>query len=107
MSNSRYDAQLSLSAGITVGILAGFVAGILLAPKSGEELRNDMKRFVTDLPEEVSTGINRSKTQYQDLVDKTRGNIENQIEERATRKRASRMAEAKLKEERETGYSDF
>jgi gas vesicle protein len=57
------------------GAAAGAIAALLLAPESGEELRNQIKegarRITDDLSASIQTGINnftKGKTQVSDLV---------------------------------------
>ena len=44
----------SFFSGLIFGITAGAVAGIMLAPKSGEETRKDIKKFAVDMGEKIS-----------------------------------------------------
>ena len=44
----------SFFSGLFFGLAAGAVAGILLAPKSGKETREDIKQFAVDMGEKVS-----------------------------------------------------
>ena len=39
--------------GIAVGAVAGAIAGLLLAPKSGEELRNDIKEDLMEIKDQI------------------------------------------------------
>ena len=39
------DRRSSIPLGLLVGAIAGAVAGILLAPKSGKETREDLKKL--------------------------------------------------------------
>lgn len=46
-------AKAKFALGALIGVAAGFVAGILTAPKSGKETRQDIKQKVTDTKEEA------------------------------------------------------
>jgi gas vesicle protein len=46
MSENRYSYWLK---GLLIGGLAGLVAGVLFAPKSGKETRNELGEKATDL----------------------------------------------------------
>ncbi len=45
---------VSVLAGIGIGVLVGAVAGLLLAPKSGQETRDDLTRTVSDLSDKIT-----------------------------------------------------
>lgn len=54
--------------GLLLGTVAGAVAGILLAPKSGEETREDIKKLAVDL-----------KDKAEDTYEKARKEVEKKI----------------------------
>lgn len=56
--------------GLLLGTLAGAVAGILLAPKSGEETREDIKKLAIDL-----------KNKAENTYEKARKEVERKIEQ--------------------------
>lgn len=61
--NQRIQNAKRLAIGIGAGAAAGFVAGILLAPKSGKETREDIKEKAEEVVEntkETVTGKARS-----------------------------------------------
>jgi gas vesicle protein len=45
---------VSVLAGIGIGVLVGAVTGLLLAPKSGEETRDDLTKSLSDLNNKVN-----------------------------------------------------
>ncbi len=49
----RSEDPMSFFKGMVFGAMAGAVAGILLAPKSGKETREDIKRLAEDVEEKV------------------------------------------------------
>ncbi len=59
---------------IAVPFLVGGVVGagltLLLAPKSGKEVREDIKRFTHDSKERVSLAIDKGKELYKDSIDR-------------------------------------
>ena len=48
------DKTFSFLKGILVGAIAGAVAGVLLAPKSGAETREDLKKLAIDFGEKAN-----------------------------------------------------
>ena len=55
----------SFFSGLVFGLAAGAVAGILLAPKSGEETREDLKKFAVDLGEKISDKYTQVKAEVE------------------------------------------
>lgn len=62
------------STGVAAGI-AGAVGGLLLAPKSGKELRQDIAKTANGLGDNVKTNIEEKKEKLSSNVIKTKGII--------------------------------
>ena len=58
----------SFFSGLIFGLTAGAVAGILLAPKSGEETREDIKKFAVDMGEKVSDKYEEAKAEVEKRI---------------------------------------
>ncbi|MDQ5988544.1 MAG: hypothetical protein CSYNP_04304 [Syntrophus sp. SKADARSKE-3] len=56
-------AMNDLLKGLALGALAGVICGILFAPKSGRETREDIRKSTTDL-------CDKAKEQYHQVVEK-------------------------------------
>lgn len=60
--------------GVALGAVVAGAAALLFAPKSGKELRKDIKKTATDLTnkvlKEVEKAKNISKEKYHDIVEK-------------------------------------
>ncbi len=65
MSKRKTGGSLFL-AGI-FGALAGAIGGLLLAPKSGKETREDIKRLAGDINEKIKTGVAETKSRVKDV----------------------------------------
>lgn len=103
----RGSYSFDLPFGLILGLLGGVLLGILFAPKPGKELQDDVQNLVNRLPDELNQGFSRSKVHYKEIVGKTKNTIERQLEQRAHRKQAVRMAEAKRREEQEAGIYEY
>jgi gas vesicle protein len=55
----------SFISGLAFGLAAGAVAGILLAPKSGAETREDIKSFALEMGEKATQEYNNIKAEVQ------------------------------------------
>lgn len=56
------DKTFSFLKGILVGAIAGAVAGILLAPKSGAETREDLKKLAVDFGDKANELYTKATT---------------------------------------------
>ena len=86
MSNSEEDKSVLVSvlAGIGIGVLVGAVAGLLLAPKSGVETREDLGKSLGDLSDKV-TELGRNVSQkVSDVVERTRSQVVQKLGEGST-----------------------
>lgn len=70
--------------GLIAGALGGAIAGLLLAPKSGEETREDIKKLAVDI-----------KDKAVDTYEKARGEVEKKIEQ--VKKAGEKIDEGKYK----------
>lgn len=61
----------------TVGVLAGTVAGILVAPKSGKETIQDVKDKSNQLKDKISDNVQETKGKVQDSREKIKEYLEN------------------------------
>jgi gas vesicle protein len=82
MSNN--NSAESVVKGLLIGTVAGVVAGILLAPKSGAETREDIKKLAEDL-----------KDKAEDAYAKARKEVEKKIEQ--VKKAGGKIDETKYK----------
>jgi gas vesicle protein len=63
MSNNDHDSNsmLYLLAGVGLGAIIGAAAGILFAPKAGNEIRDDLGEKITELKGKTEEWINEQK----------------------------------------------
>jgi gas vesicle protein len=71
-------SQKNLIGGVLIGGAIGVVAGLLLAPQSGQKLRKKIARGTSDLKddvvESVSETIDTVRTQFNDKLNKLAAN---------------------------------
>ncbi len=104
MSREADDSILTFLAGMALGAIGGGLLGVLLAPKSGDELRADANAFMRSLPGRVNDELKNPNAKTREFIDKTRYSIENQVGKVKKDRDADRMAKAKQAEEMATGY---
>lgn len=83
-SNNDSDDRgvlVSVLAGIGIGVLVGAVAGLLMAPKTGAETRDELTKSMGDLSDKV-TELGRTVSQkVSQAVDRTRANMTQKLGE--------------------------
>lgn len=66
--------------GTVLGAAAGVVAGMLTAPKSGQETRADLKAKAVELREEAARRANRSKAEDDSIAGSLKKQAEKMID---------------------------
>jgi gas vesicle protein len=69
--------SVSFGMGLLFGIVAGVAAGVVLAPKSGEEMRQDLKNVIQNISNEDE--INNCKNVSIDMINRMKYTIEKQL----------------------------
>ena len=73
------NKSLMFGMGLIAGVIGGIVAGVLYAPKSGEESRKQLKDAACELYEKHSPAINDAKKQALENVDLMKYKLERQF----------------------------
>ena len=83
---ARYDDRddsslwLGVTAGVIVGVAIGGVLGLLFAPKSGAELRSDIKDKTEGAIEKLNEASNELVTRAKELAERTRDGLSSSVE---------------------------
>lgn len=67
---AREKAFKNVAIGAAVGAAVGATAGVLLAPKSGKETRDDLVRATNGLPEKAKEIIEKTKEKVEEVKGK-------------------------------------
>ncbi|GAB3510669.1 hypothetical protein GCM10027341_49320 [Spirosoma knui] len=71
--------------GVLVGIAVGAVIGVLLAPESGKKTRkrisSESDSFFKDLQDQLQSGLENIKNQYNDYVDSAVSKTQDVVEQ--------------------------
>lgn len=73
------NKSLMFGMGLLAGVVGGLVAGVLFAPKSGEESRRQIKDAACEFYEKHSPAINEAKKQALENVDLMKYKLERQL----------------------------
>lgn len=65
--------------GLLAGVVGGIIAGVLYAPKPGEESRRELKEAACELYEKHSPAIKEAKKQALESVDLMKYKLERQL----------------------------
>ena len=80
-SDDERGVLISVLAGIGIGVLVGAVAGLLLAPKSGQETRDELSKSLNDLSDKVTDLGRTVGTKVSSAVDRTRAQMAQKLGE--------------------------
>jgi len=100
----RSESALAFGIGTLVGVLAGVAAAILFSPKSGEEMRKDLKIAAGKIVKENSPNVIYTNKINSAAFIRLQYTIESQFNKVIDAIKAGRMAAAKRKEELESAY---
>ena len=83
MANNEEDRSVLVSvlAGIGIGVLVGAVAGLLLAPKSGQETRDELGHSLNDLSDKIGELGRTVGSKVSSAVDRTRAQMTQKLGE--------------------------
>jgi gas vesicle protein len=83
MVNNDDDRSVLVSvlAGIGIGVLVGAVAGLLLAPRSGQETRDELGKSISDLSDKLSELGKNVSSKVSSAVDRTRAHVTQKLGE--------------------------
>ena len=85
--------------GLLAGVVGGIVAGVLFAPKPGEESRRELKEAACELYEKHSPAINEAKRQAMENVDLMKYKLERQFRKFNNMLKSKKLQKAKELEE--------
>jgi len=95
---SKDNKSLAFPLGLLAGVVGGIVAGVLFAPKSGKETREELVQAASEFYEKHSPEINNAKKQAMDSVELLKCKLERQIKTFADSIKSRKMRKAKEKE---------
>ncbi len=103
MSKNSDDTS-TFGVGILLGVLAGAIAGVLLSPKPGEEMRDDLQKVADKLSQKEPIEVSRTKKITSDTIVKMQYILETQFTRVLDAVKAGKMVTAKRREELDSDY---
>lgn len=100
------DNSLCFGLGLLAGVVGGIIAGVLYAPKSGEETRADLVEKAKKIKENIPEKIDTAKKKSINSIEHTKASIENIIDDIQNSLKARKMASAKEKEAESFGDNE-
>ncbi len=91
----KKDSSFGFALGILAGVVGGIAAGILFAPKSGEDSRRELKEAYDDLMQKYSPEIAQAKKQALDMIKTSKDKIEETYKKFNENLKAQKLAHAK------------
>ncbi len=102
--SKQSESILSFGIGTLIGVIAGVAAAVILAPKSGEETRENLKTAVKNIVKENAPNFSYTRKINSNALARLQYTIENQFNKVIEAIKAGKMAAAKRKEELESSY---
>ena len=97
MSKNK-DKSFDFAMGILAGVIGGIAAGVLFAPRSGEESRHEILKTVDELKCKYSPEIIKAKEQAYDMIKNSKDKIEEAYSKFNDYLKAKQLAKAKNNE---------
>ena len=89
------NKSLMFGMGLIAGVIGGIVAGVLYAPKSGEESRKQLKEAAYELYEKHSPAICEAKKQALENIDLMKYKLERQLRKFNNMVKSKKLQKAK------------
>lgn len=101
------NKSLMFGMGLLAGVVSGLAAGVLYAPKSGEESRQEIKQAVCDFYDKHSPAIREAKKQALENVDLMKYKLERQLRKFNNMIKSKKLLKAKELEEIDDEYNNY
>lgn len=90
--------------GLLAGVVGGLIAGVLYAPKPGEESRREIKEAACELYEKHAPEIKEAKKQAMESIDLMKYKLERQFRKINNMVKSNKMLKAKELEASENNF---
>ena len=101
----KKNSSISFGLGLFAGVIGGILAGVLYAPKPGEQSREELKEVVIDLTQKHSPEVKEAKKQALESVDLVKYKVERQYRKLNHMFKAKKLQKAKELEDTEYDFN--
>lgn len=102
---SKGNTSISFGLGLLAGVVGGILAGVLYAPKSGEESRSKLGETISEFSEKHSPEVNEAKKQALESIDLVKYKIERQYRKLNHLLKSRKLQKAKELEDTEYDFN--
>lgn len=102
---SKNNSSISFGLGLFAGVVGGILAGVFMAPKSGEESRREVKEAVVELAQKNSPEVKEAKKQALESIDLVKYKLERQYRKLNHMFKSKRLQKAKELEDTEYDFN--
>lgn len=102
---SKNNNSISFGLGLFAGVIGGIVAGLLYAPKPGEESRKELQEVISDLAEKHSPEVKEAKKQALESIDLVKYKLERQYRKLNHMLKSKKLQKAKELEDIEYDFN--
>lgn len=92
---SKENNSISFGLGLIAGVVGGIIAGVLYAPKPGEESRKNLGETISDLTQKHSPEIKEAKKQALESIDLVKYKLERQYRKLSHMLKSKKLKKAK------------
>ena len=96
--------SLCFGIGILAGVVGGIVAGVLLAPKKGEDSCKEVKCAIEKFVETQSPNIKEAQKQAMVAIEKVKYKVEDKIKKITNAIKSDKLEKAKQLEDADSDY---
>lgn len=101
----KKNSSISFGMGLLAGVVGGILAGVLYAPKPGEESRKEIKETVVDLAQKHSPEVKEAQKQALESIDLVKYKLERQYRKLNHMFKSKKMQKAKELEDTEYDFN--
>ncbi len=101
------NKSLMFGMGLLAGVVGGIIAGVLYAPKSGEESRRQIKEAACEFYEKNSPAIKEAKKQALENIDLMKYKLERQLRKFNNMVKSRKLQKAKELEDTNDEYTEY
>lgn len=102
---SRNNTSISFGLGLIAGVVGGIIAGVMYAPKPGEESRKELKLVAEDLAQKHSPEVRDAQKQALESIDLVKYKVERQYRKLNHALKSKKLQKAKELEDTEYDFN--